>query len=282
MPEKLTQMRQWCVSNLIRGADGGIVQETKRPLRPADGLHASVTDPRGWTTFKAALAAVREGKGTDVGIVITPDDDLAVFDLDDKKGDESIRKRNDVIAERAWKRGHYVERSSSKTGYHILFRGEPRPSRRADSVEYYSRDRYVILTFDGPVVEPKRDDDGMWGQLYDSLFPPTVEETSTLVESPPVEPDAAVLKRFLSGVQKDRNKELFFRPLEGDQSTLDHSLVERLALFTPSDEQVRRLFYASVRGKRDKVLRRGSEYLDRSLRFARSAHSGLQRRSTPR
>lgn len=268
------RMRQWATARLALHPDGTIVQASKQPLTP-QGSPVRVNDPRTWCTYAEAAAACREGRANALGFVLTAADGLAVWDLDDKAGDPAVEAWNWQVASVAWRRGDYVERSVSGRGYHVLHRGDAMPSRRRHGVEYYSSGRFVLLTFNGPVREPVHDD-GTWASLHRHLFGDGAGSAGDLQETAHTVPDAVVLQRLMQASNGPESERLYHRPMAGDQSQLDAMLVERLCFHTDSNEQVRRLFKASLRGQRAKVQRRGDEYIDRAIRFARGRQAPAQ------
>ena len=267
----ITQLRQWCVAKLTHDyMDGSINQDSKRPLSP-NGYPARVDDPRTWCSYAEAVEAIRVNTGNALGIVLTQADDLCVFDLDNKTMDPAVEAWNWHVANLSWRLGHYVERSASGLGYHVVFRGPALPSHRRRDVEFYSSGRFVILTFNGPVCEPRADHTGMLAALHHQLFGDAAQQAAVgvLEELPETEPDVQVLTRLFSAVNGADSQRLYYHPVAGDQSQLDARLIERLCFATRSNEQVRRLFMASVRGQREKVRRRYPELVNRAIQFAR-------------
>ena len=269
----ITKLKQWAVSRIEYDDQGKIRKGSKRPLQ-IDGRPASTTNPSTWTSYQNARSAVQIGIGTHKGFVFTPLDDLCVWDLD-YSPDDKKRKFVNKLVNIAWKKGHYVEKSLSGNGWHIVYIGKQMANRRRANVEFYSKDRYMILTMNSP-RRSLMQDDGWFESLHSRLFPESTPRTA-VVDAPQTKSDTTVLTAFFESANGGRNTALYRHEIAGDQSQLDAMLLERLCFFSPNDDQVKRLFYGSIRGKRIKVIQRGDEYVDRGLRFAREKHAAASK-----
>lgn len=116
--------------------------DRKRPVAPATGLAASVTDPSTWGTWEAAKARddrVGYVLGGGVGCI-----DLDHCLDDDGRPSEAAAELLDFYA------GSYVEVSPSGRGLHIWGEAPERPGFRRTwkslSVEFYSWGRYITVT----------------------------------------------------------------------------------------------------------------------------------------
>lgn len=118
---------------------------SKRPLSAIDGASAGWQLPGAWTTYAEAK---KSPHGVGLGFVLGGG--FGCWDLDHCIVDgELLPWAREVIASIAdplW-----VERSMSGDGVHIFVRAEEGPAvkiRDGRNIEFYSRDRYIAVTFD--------------------------------------------------------------------------------------------------------------------------------------
>lgn len=135
LPRELTERARW------------VRHKGKRPITP-DGRPASSTDPRTWSTYRAAA---RSKVGDGLGFVLG--DGIACLDIDhclDERGRPDARAR--AILDRV--PDAYVEVSPSGRGLHIWGVAPEQPGRRYEGYEVYSVGRYITVT--GRVYRPGR------------------------------------------------------------------------------------------------------------------------------
>jgi putative DNA primase/helicase len=156
LPVELTSRAQWVGWRCQPTRDGA---PTKVPYNPRTGELASTIDPRTWTTFAEAVAAVPESDDAGgIGFVFSDDDPFAGVDLDGCRGpDGEIAPWAQAIIERL---GSYTEVSPSGTGVHIVVRGAlpdgarrrrvlgdaPGDGGKRPAIEIYDRARYFTVT----------------------------------------------------------------------------------------------------------------------------------------
>jgi primase-polymerase (primpol)-like protein len=142
---RLKSRKQWVAWKYVKR--NGSSKPTKPPVDPHTGRVASVDDPATWGTYEQALACTRRLNLAGIGYVLTDDDDLTGFDLDNV--------RNPVTgAIEAWAAKitgfaeSYTEISPSGTGLRIFAEGKvDHPTKvEAASVEIYGTGRYLTLT----------------------------------------------------------------------------------------------------------------------------------------
>lgn len=262
MLKKLKSFNQWVISNPAK---------SKEPLQ-INGRPASVTNSSHWSSYKDAIKAVKANKGTHVGFVFTSNDPFCVYDFDNKQNDPKVASRINLIVSRATDHGHYCETSFSGLGYHVIYEGTQLTSRRRGNVEYYTSGRYIIITEAHNKKPVSVDKEGLFDELYVKEFPDDNVQRIALIEIPQTNTDQEVLERFRIAKNGEENSKLYDTEMDGDQSQLDQSLIERLCFYTDSNEQVRRLFKASKRGERPKVVSRGNEYINRSIQHSRAVN----------
>lgn len=252
IPEELRIRPQWVAAD----AD-------KRPINPRTGQPASVTDPGTWGTLDEAVA-----RGPRIGFVFTSGDPYCGIDLDQKTGDEAEASLHARILEAF---PSYTERSASGNGYHIIVKAMLSQGRRRDSVEMYSYARYFIFTGNvvrqAPIIEAQGKVDALVKEM------PAAQLGIDLVDTASPYTDEQVQ----ATARGARNGAKYEQLCAGDwkamgypsQSEADHALLSIIAFYTPSNEQVRRLFRCTGLGKRDKAIK-NDKYLNTSLKKVRA------------
>ncbi len=258
IPLELRQLPQWVVA----AAD-------KKPLDPKTGGAASVTDSTTWAAFDVACAYA-DRHSLRVGFVLAESDPYTIIDLDDKPERPATDEQKARFAKIVEKFDSYTERSQSGRGVHIVVRGKMAAGVHRDGVEVYSSARYMICT--GDVMRPLEiaDRQGLLDVLYGEMKPaPQVD----LEEREELQDDAGLVEMAMRAINGDK----FNLLCAGEWAALgyesaseaDHALLAILAFYSPSNEQVKRLFRMSALGKRDK--HRGTDYrIDLALRKIRA------------
>ena len=157
-----------------------------------------------------------------------------------------------------------------------------RPKR--DGVEIYSQERFIICT--GNVVG-YRPIESRQDMLYTLQSQMGLAETaeSDLVEVPEKELDEEVLSRAKKAANSNKFSDLYSstsdhiwdgKEIKGSytslgypsQSEADIALIEYLCFYSPSNQQVIRMFQKSGLGQREKAKRK--DYLENTLKFVRA------------
>jgi hypothetical protein len=166
---ELAEIDRWVCWRLRRRGD----KDTKVPYQ-VDGSLASATNPATWTSFDAChQAAFGKGKHDGIGFVLTNDDDIMAFDLDDCLEDGKLEPWAQDIAERV---KSYVEITPSGVGIRIICRGKlPVAGRKEGSIEVYESARYITITGEHLAPFPKRilRRPNAVREIYDELFEAT-------------------------------------------------------------------------------------------------------------
>jgi hypothetical protein len=239
----------------LRNRDAWLVWRSRKvPINPRTGQPASPTDSSTWGSFDEALAALRSGDYSGLGIVFNGDG-LAGVDLDnclDPETGEIQPWATSIINDFA----SYTEFSPSGTGAHIIFKSDfEHTGLNRGNIEIYSRGRY--FTFTGRLFDPSlnavKDCSQQHRRLHAIHAPATVEAG----QLPFVESDDSALtsedKTLIAGitasVQGKAFKGLFGGHWQGDypsQSEADYALAGILAFVTGKDcRQMDRIFRAS-------------------------------------
>jgi len=119
----------------------------KVPLCPATGRPADITNRDAYGSFQQALAANVRYRGDGIGLVLTDDDPYAAIDLDqciDAAGNLSPSAAKTVSEFHT-----FTELSFNGRGLHLYFKGSVAGGgRRFNSIECYSKNRYLCVTGD--------------------------------------------------------------------------------------------------------------------------------------
>lgn len=259
IPEELRRLPQWAVATGQPKDDGTI---DKAPRDPRTGRLASTADPSTWATFDECMASPYPL----VGFMLSEADPYTAIDLDDKPENPASDEDKAVFGRIVKAFASYAELSVSGRGVHIVVRGRVPQGVKRDRVEVYSSQRFMLFT------GRRINDHGITAQqpMLDKLFEQMeVVRNVELTEVPEVEGDELILER----ARRADNAEKFERLWSGQidewpsASEADLALLSMLAFYTKSNEQVFRLFHASVLGQRAKTHRK--DYLPRALKKIR-------------
>lgn len=145
-PPEMVSRRQWITWKKVWNEERQ--KYDKIPYNAISGSKASSTNPKTWTTFDNAAAAVAvEGLGyAGVGFVFSKDDPFVGVDVDHSKNEET-GEWSDAAKAILGRTPTYVEISQSGTGLHLVFAGDHPGSRRKNGdFEMYSDGRFFALT----------------------------------------------------------------------------------------------------------------------------------------
>ena len=263
-PDKLN--RQWVARN-----------GSKVPLR-ADMRKADVTNSDDWSTYDQISAAIAGKPDLGHGLVLTPP--YVGIDLDTYKTTDS-----QIISIHRWIHdelfaGTYSE-LSPHDGVHILCKGKIDDSRniKQSYLEIYDEDRYFTYTGKAlhyfPIVECQSALDQLcsWINQY---YPLESAPNSSIahVSLPATQSDDEVYAMAAGALNGELFKELYVGNCSGypSQSEADFALVDIIAFYTDSHEQVERIFHQSELGKREKAYR--PDYL-----WGRNGRGGIIRKA---
>jgi len=130
IPEELKLLSQWVCW-----------KEGKIPMDPKNQNLARTNDPNTWGTYIQALGRVRLHKG--LGFVFTPP--YIGIDLDDCVINDKLNNFAQNIVD---KYQSYAEFSPSKTGIHIICKGDLPKAYKSGFIEIYNNCRYFTMTGD--------------------------------------------------------------------------------------------------------------------------------------
>jgi hypothetical protein len=186
---RLKSRKQWVAWKYVLHEVEG--QKPKKvAVNPRNGHNASHSNPKTWGSYEQALARARRDNLAGVGYVLTEDDDLTGFDLDDCRNPvtgaiEAWAARIIGFAE------SYCEISPSGKGLRIFADGKTEAPLKYDSahVEIYRDKRFLTLTGQHVLNTPL--DILPAPQTEAALRERVAEMRPAAIERPPRDPDAA-------------------------------------------------------------------------------------------
>lgn len=271
VPEVMKQVPQWAVTWLSG-------PNTKAPIHPHTGKMISVTEPETWSEYSHAWSSVVDEFYHALGFLLTSACRIILIDLDNKYNDPAIKERIDTIAAAYSAAGHYVERSSSGTGYHILLAGNlPGRGRRKEFIEISDNNRFFVLTGDGGgVIKP--DEVGTLTELLAQME----EDDTDDIEIDHTIRDIRTPEQIKQAVLAQANTREDVRlaltkgyPVGADKSEVDAQVAEALFFVTQDYALVERIFLSAPMWDADRLAEKNrkrsgkaAEYVTMTLRFA--------------
>jgi hypothetical protein len=252
IPKELKSIPQWLIwrEEMVPKKD----KRTKVPYNPkAKGLvHAKSNDPKTWGTFEQALQSLKEKKLDGIGFVVTKENQIVGFDLDDcvdpKEG--TIESWALDIVKML---NSYTEKSPSGEGLRIFVRGSlPPGGRHRGKFEVYDSGRYFTVTGDHldktPLsIEPRQKEiDEVFTKYLGTPEDQSLEPNNAARDPQPVTNKAApnetptddeIISRALNSKYEDRFRRLWEGDCSGyqSQSEADLALCNALAYFGAKD-----------------------------------------------
>lgn len=275
IPEELKNTPNWIVWRQEH------VQGAPKPTKvPYDALkrslasrqsHASSVDPRTWSSFDEALAALDSHLFSGLGFCFGPEDPYCGIDLDYTNGDQLAYERQVQIHNHF---DTYSEISPSGRGVHMIVKASVPAGRKRAFIEIYSSGRFFTMTGnvwnDKPIQDRQEYTQALWEELDTS--------SASLVVKPgdPIQrqSDRAVYDRCIASA----NGQKFYKLWQGDwrnvvnertgipyssQSEADQALINIIAYHTQNRDQIHNMFLQSGLGQREKARR--VDYVQRNI-----------------
>lgn len=149
IPSELKKVKNWCCYRILQDADRP-GKTKKMPINAYTGGNAQSNNPDTWSSYEMSLEAVDKYKCDGLSFFFSPP--YFGIDIDDISEDIERYKDGDtenIVSEFIHSLGSYSEYSVSKTGIHIICKGElPEGARRKGNIEMYQSGRYFIMTGD--------------------------------------------------------------------------------------------------------------------------------------
>jgi putative DNA primase/helicase len=255
-PELLKSLPQWVMWKYQQVA--GKDKPKKPPYQPT-GRAASVDDPRTWSSYRQAIAALDTGSYQGIGFMLQGG--IVAIDLDYCLTEVAAFRRITKTARRVYVLANsYTEISPSGKGLHIFLRGhlpdvngQPQDGMRYGNSEMYEAKRYITVTGErvGDATEIRADQEAI-NQIYALLKAPEPEREQPRPEERKsyslTSGDAEVIRKAKAA----RNGSKFTSLYEGEitsyrsKSEAHLALIAMLIYWTNGDTgQVDRLFKSS-------------------------------------
>lgn len=256
IPLELQLYRQWVVWKLVTTDQGKL---TKVPYNPLTGHLASVTDAGTWTDYNSAVGVLTERPGmfTGLGFVLTKLDPYCFVDLDNAEGNADIIAVHKKIFETF---DTYAEISPSGNGLHLICKGIIPIGRKRNKVEIYSSERYFTMTGNTYYDKPIGERQGLVQQLWEELAGNPLNQPVTIVgDETQIYDDKMIYDMAACAINSDKFVALWqghWETYYPSQSEADFALINILSYYSRNREQIKRMFYMSALGKRDKNVKR--------------------------
>jgi hypothetical protein len=251
IPQELRERAQWVC---WRYEDRGGTKPTKVPYSPWRGTAAAVDNPETWCGFDQAVSALATGAFAGIGFVLTAEDPYAFIDLDDVHGDEVALERQKRIYNAF---SSYSEISPSGNGLHIIVRGAVPEGRKRAGIEVYSSLRYMTMTGNVYNNAPIEDRQALLTLLHEEMRG-QVSVQYYDGSDPPTESDQDIMNRAWNAANGEKFQALWqgrWADYYPSQSEADFALIDMLAFYTNSAEQIVRMFKCSALATREKAQR---------------------------
>jgi len=266
VPSLLKSLPQWVIWRYQQVAGK---EKPKKPPFQVTGRAAGVDDPRTWSGYWQAIAALDTGNYQGVGFMLRGG--IVAIDLDNCLMEVDGVRRITKTAKKIFDLAHsYTEVSPSGKGLHIFLRGhlppvngQPQDGMRCGHSEMYEARRYITIT--GQLVGQEREireDQEAINHIYEFLKAPEREQPRPQQNQRSYKPvlsndDAAVIRK----ASRAGNGDKFTRLYQGDiasyrsPSEAHLALIAMLMYWTNGDlAQVERIFKSSVMYLQDEEL----------------------------
>ncbi len=159
IPLELRNRPQWCIA-----APAGMFSvKGKEPLSLDEHgrlYMAKVTEPGMWLTFMQA-ATIAYQRNYQIGYVLSEDDPYSCIDFDVKDAENApdkpelwtTRDQYEWYQQCILKFDSYTEQSAGGKGFHVWVKGKIGRGARANGIEVYSQERFMIST--GRITNPR-------------------------------------------------------------------------------------------------------------------------------
>jgi hypothetical protein len=259
IPEEMRELPNWIVWRLEKRANkSGVVKETKVPYNARSGRHAQSNNPATWSTFGAAMEALKKGCFNGPGFCITQPIIVADFDGCRDPGGILEPWAEQMVDEL----DAPTEISPSRTGVHSFVKGElppgPRQKEFGDRAHHgiglydAARGRYIAMTGErirGGATIPDRTEE--LRRIHARLFPPQPPKAKPKAKAKTGASlaDDDLIAKALKANDGGKFSRLWNGQWEGEyasQSEADLALCMKLAFWTGRDaSQIDALFRRS-------------------------------------
>jgi hypothetical protein len=253
-PEELMQYKQWvCWKYEQRDT---AKKPTKVPYNPLTGNLAHTDNPATWADYTTAVrAALHSTYYNGIGFVLSEDDPYTIIDLDDPENNQEIIQRHRKIMESFHS---YAETSPSGNGVHIIIKADIPSGRRRGKVEMYSSERYFTMTGNTLLNYPIAEQQDLAGILWAELGGEDVK-SAPIIDAPIIYTDEQIYNMAREAQNGEKFLDLWneeWGKYYGSGSEGAFGLIDIIGFYSRNSEQIKRLFYYSKMGQRDKWVKR--------------------------
>lgn len=252
--EELAAYSQWVVT----------YTQDKIPLNPYTGLRAAVNDPATWSDYKTAANCVAANRFLTLGFVLTVNDPYVCVDLD------TYRTLNPEIIEyhkRIYERFDSYSELSPSGGVHIWLKGNVQSHKFSkEFFEIYSNSRYMTITgnvLHNGAIQNRQE---LLDELCLSVDKPIIE-----VDSKETQTDAEIINSAAYASNGQLFQSLYLGKWSDcgypSQSEADLALINIIAFYTESKQQIARIYYSSLLFKNTPDAKKKSRKAKQSYLF---------------
>lgn len=260
IPLELKLCPQWV---MWRYENRNTTKPTKVPYSSHNGTKAAVDSPASWATFDHCLEMLSCGHFDGIGFVLTPHDPYAFIDLDARDAEGNFISPEDHERQKAVVGAFdsYTEFSPSGEGLHILVRGAIPQGRKRQHIEVYSEGRYFTVTGNTFKASPINDHNELLNVLWSEMAPErknNFDAAAHNFHTEQLQDDASIYDAAAGATNGQKFIDLWqghWQDYYTSQSEADFAIINILAFYTQSVQQIRRLFHGSALGKREKAHR---------------------------
>jgi hypothetical protein len=274
IPEELRALPNWVVWNPEKRTNtNGVALTTKVPYNARSGCHAKSNDPRTWSRFDEAKAALKGGYAGLGFCLTTP---YVGVDLD---GCRSNGRDEPWAAEIISELASYTELSPSGRGVRVIAKGELPDGRRQKDmggdhhgVGLYDAARGRYLTMTGNCISGNgiiADCTAELRRIHERLFSPTAKATPKAKDGSIPLHDEQLIERALNAKDGGKFSRLWNGEWESDyasQSEADLALAMKLAFWAGRDAGRIDALFRRSKLMRDKWNR--EDYRERTISAA--------------
>lgn len=268
-PDELKAYNQWVIWRSVAKTAGTY---TKVPYSAHNGSLASCDDPTTWSSFDVAFEASQR-LVCGIGFVLTDNDPYAFIDLDPTDDPNIPKAEVPAIIARQMKIveafDSYSEISPSGKGLHIIIKAAIPRGRRRMKVEIYASGRFMTMTGMTYENKPIADRGDLLHLLWQEMGGSDNNDDDIQVrETEQKYEDRAIYEQAREAANGDKFLALWHGAWldvgYNSQSEADFALINILSFYSRNVEQIKRMFYLSALGQRDKAKRKS--YVDNMIR----------------
>lgn len=238
--EELQQFAQW-VYWRFGSIDLATGKRKKIPYDVKTGRPCDYTNPASWSPYDAAKAALDASQSwkiphSGLGFVFSDSDPFVGIDLDGCIENGIVSDQAQAIITAL---DSYAEKSPSRSGAHIIVKGDLPAALKTSGIEMYSTRRFFTFTGEQLPGTPAQiaSRQAEIDALYQRIAPPPLPVIPAQACANIAADDMALLERALKDEKFARLMAGDTAEYNGDESRADLALVRKLAYYTGDDRK---------------------------------------------